>query len=180
MKNGKEMYAETILQVIDENGFFPNNAKLPVLLYKKSVDALDLKPQMFEEIFTRNGWTNCWRDGIYDFHHYHSNTHEVLGVYRGSCHVQMGGENGPIFRLEKADVLIIPSGVSHKNVGCSRDFKCVGAYPFDISYDMNYGTPEEKALAMENIQKTPLPQKDPVYGEEGPLFKAWKITRVNK
>lgn len=163
-------FTNVIAQVIHENGLFPNNGKLPLLIYKKAVN-----PELCEEIFSQNGWTNFWRDSIYDFHHYHSNTHEVLGVYSGSCDVQMGGENGKIFHLEKGDVLIIPVGVSHKNVGCTDDFGCVGAYPFDIPYDMNYGKPEEKMLAMENIPDTPLPKTDPVYGKKGPLFEAWKM-----
>jgi hypothetical protein len=36
-----------------------------------------------EELFRKNGWGASWRDGIYDYVHYHSRIHEVLGVARG-------------------------------------------------------------------------------------------------
>ena len=31
-----------------------------------------------ERRFEENGWPPAWRDGIYDFHHYHSQGHEAL------------------------------------------------------------------------------------------------------
>jgi uncharacterized protein YjlB len=39
----------------------------------------------------------------------------------------------------KGDVLLIPAGVAHKNVGASIDFKCVGAYPGGKEFDINLG-----------------------------------------
>jgi uncharacterized protein YjlB len=38
-----------------------------------------------EELFRQNGWRASWRDGIYDYVHYHSRIHEVLGVARGKA-----------------------------------------------------------------------------------------------
>lgn len=166
---------EALLKMIPENGSFPNNNTLPLLIYKKALDIPHLNPELFETLFLLHGWTNGWRDGIYTFHHYHSNTHEVLGIYSGSCQVQIGGENGEVVQLEKGDVLIIPVGVSHKNTGSTEDFMCVGAYPFEIDYDTCYGKPEEKISAAQNIQKTPLPTTDPLYGAKGPLCEAWNI-----
>ena len=65
----------------------PNN-KLPLLIYQGAVKLVprDSAP-VFEELFAANHWTGGWRDGIYTYHHYHSTTHEVLGVYSGSATV---------------------------------------------------------------------------------------------
>ncbi|MFT4023565.1 MAG: hypothetical protein QM664_07260 [Flavihumibacter sp.] len=41
----------------------------------------------------------------------------------------LGGYEDKIVQLEKGDVLVIPAGVAHKNVGCTDDFGCVGLIP---------------------------------------------------
>lgn len=175
MKKDADIHSGKIIHhLIKENGFFPNNAKLPLLHYKKAFDLAHLNSGSIKKLFLENEWKNTWVDSIFQFHHYHSNTHEVLGISRGSCSVELGGERGLILGLEKGDALIIPAGVSHKNVGSSKDFECVGAYPFAISYDMNYGTQEESSVAIAKIKSVPLPKTDPVYGVDGPLFSYWK------
>ena len=105
-------------------------------------------------------------NGIYDYHHFHSITHEVLGVCCGYCDVMLGAPGSKKFRLEKGDVIVIPAGVAHKNMGSSDDFKCVGAYPGGADYNIKKGKPEEKAEAEKNIKKVPLPEKDPLYGKD--------------
>ena len=42
---------------------------------------------MIEDLFEANGWGDTWRDGIYDYVHYHSQIHEVLGIARGKGRV---------------------------------------------------------------------------------------------
>ena len=75
------------------------------------------------------------------------------------------------------DVIIIPAGVAHKNLGSSGDFRCVGAYPPGQDWDMNYGKAGERPAADENIANVPLPVADPVFGFEGPLMKNWGILK---
>src|ERR1043166_8709239 len=128
-----------------DDGRFPNNASLPVLLYKKALDLPGLFPGNYiVSLFKKNNWTNSWKDGVLDYHHYHSNTHEVLGVYRGKTIIQLGGAGGIELTLEKGDVLLIPAGVAHKNLTPDSRFKCVGAYPEGREYDMNFGKAEER------------------------------------
>jgi uncharacterized protein YjlB len=165
---------DIIYEIIPQNGLFPNNPVLPLVLYKKALRLSNDDPETVEEIFLINEWKKPWRNGIYNYHHYHSNVHEVLGIYNGTCVVEMGGDGGPTFELEKGDVLIIPAGLAHKNFGCTEDFKCVGAYPVIIDYDMYYGKPNERFVTDKNIANVPLPSNDPVYGPAGPLFKYWK------
>lgn len=40
---------------------------------------------VLEKIFNVHGWGDAWRNGIYDFVHYHSMIHEALGFARGSA-----------------------------------------------------------------------------------------------
>ena len=129
--------------LIAPEGYFPNSAELPALHYKSAFPIGDELADMMEETFSKNKWTNAWRNGIFDYHHYHSTAHEVLGVCSGHCKVQVGGPDGIILELNEGDVIVLPAGVAHKNVGSSTDFKCIGAYAGGRDYDMNYGKPEE-------------------------------------
>src|SRR4051812_20363764 len=115
---------------LPDDGAMPNNPKCPLLIYPQALDPTvrDLA-SMFERLFASNNWKGAWRNGVYTFHHYHSNTHEVLGVYKGSATLRLGGEHGTTQRVRAGDVIIIPAGVSHKNMGASSNFGVVGAYP---------------------------------------------------
>jgi uncharacterized protein YjlB len=163
---------------LSDDGAFPNNYSLPLLVYK---DALTLDKSddenalSIEKLFRKNDWKNSWRDGIYDYHHYHSTAHEVLGVYSGEAAIQVGGPKGPILKLKRGDVIIIPVGIAHKCINDDGHFKCVGAYPGGQNYDMNYGLESERAEADKNIKNTDLPGNDPVFGKEGPLDKWWDL-----
>ncbi len=110
---------------------------------------------------------------MYTYNHYHSITHEVLGIYCGECHVSLGGDSGIQLFLEKGDVLLIPAGVAHKNIGASTDFKCIGAYPGGKDFDINLGKSGERPGTDKNIRKVPVPKLDPVYGKEGLLSRYW-------
>ena len=166
--------AYEVFKVLEDDGIFSNNGVLPVIVYKR---ALLLQPQddasAIENVFKENGWSNLWVNGIFDYHHYHSNTHEVMGVCTGTADVQLGGPNGVCVEVSRGDVLIIPAGVAHKCLKSSDDFSVVGAYPQGMDYDMKYGLDGERPDADENIKKVPLPEKDPVYGKEGPAGKNW-------
>lgn len=161
---------------IKPNGNIPNS-RLPLLVYRRAVRLQSDDPaSVFEEIFKANHWTDSWRNGIYDYHHYHSTAHEVLGVYQGNATVNFGGEGGLITKVWPGDVIIIPAGVSHKNIGSSPDFGVVGAYPKGQEVDMHYGKPEERAKADANILQVPMPDLDPVQGDTGLLMRYWEIS----
>jgi uncharacterized protein YjlB len=163
-----------VRHLLQDDGQFPNNALLPLLLYEKVLQLPEhASGQTIEEIFESNSWNNTWQDSIYDFHHYHSTAHEVLGVFRGSARVQFGGPAGVVQLLERGDVVIIPAGVAHKAIDLYDDFLCVGSYPKGQEYDLNYGHEHERAQAFGNIRSLQLPKADPVYGQEGPLLTNW-------
>jgi len=161
-------------ELISENRNFPNNAHLPVLLYSSVLELEDENSEkVVKQIFEGNMWGNAWVNGIFNYHHYHSIAHEVLAVINGTCMVALGGGDDKRYHLKKGDVLILPAGVAHKNISSSTDFRCIGAYPGGVSYDIKRGKADEIQEAKQNIQKVPLPEKDPIYGK-GPLQKFWK------
>lgn len=160
---------------IESDGFFPNNPRLPLLLYERVLELTSKDPaKSIEKLFAENGWTGSWIDGIYAFHHYHSTAHEVLGILQGTASVRFGGDaKGVTLEVSAGDLVVIPAGIAHKNLGASGDFSVIGAYPAGQHHDLCQGEPDELRAAEENIARVPLPRTDPIYGEAGPLLEAW-------
>jgi len=155
-----------------DDGTFPNHPSLSVLFYRQAVQG---GAGTVERLFRAHDWRGTWRNGIFSYHHYHSTAHEVLGVARGSARVQLGGPEGEPFDVEAGDVLVLPAGVAHKNLGAGQDFLVVGAYPEGQDWDLLRGRPGERPEADRNIERVSLPGQDPVYGPEGPLVDHWEV-----
>jgi uncharacterized protein YjlB len=68
----------------------PNHPCFPVLIYH-GVDAAARGPQAARSLFAEHGWGGSWVDGIFDFHHFHSTSHEALAVVEGGAVVELGG-----------------------------------------------------------------------------------------
>jgi uncharacterized protein YjlB len=168
---------QVVTHTLQDDGTFPNNARLPLLVYRDAVVLPERHAAaFFEAIFAAHQWGSAWRNGIYGVHHYHSTAHEVLGVFQGQARVQFGGAQGVVVSIQSGDVVVIPAGVAHKNLGASRDFGVVGAYPLGQHWDVCYGKPGERPRTDDNIARVSLPQADPVYGARGPLIEAWMHT----
>ena len=115
--------------VFADDGLVPNNP-LPLLIYKGAIDLGGDEPEKaIEELFGANGWGDMWRNGIYDYLHYHATVHEALGIARGHARVRFGGDHGTEFELDAGDVAILPAGTGHQCLKATEDFSVVGAYP---------------------------------------------------
>lgn len=147
------------------------NSRLPVLVYHDVDAARD--PSRCEELFARNGWPGAWVDGISSFHHFHSTTHEALGIVAGSASIILGGASGRRFDVERGDVLVLPAGTGHCKAGSSSDLLVVGAYPNGMRWDLRRGDPAERDEILASIEAVPLPDADPVHGPDGPLTEIW-------
>jgi uncharacterized protein YjlB len=158
-----------------DDGETPNNSRLPLVIYRGAVrfDRGYDPAAVFEEIFARHGWRDSWRDGVYDFLHFHTATHEVLGIARGRVTVQFGGAKGCNITLTAGDVAVLPAGTGHRRIRASRDLLVVGAYPAGGSYDEPRPEETDHARALASIAKVKLPRHDPVYGAEGALGRLW-------
>ena len=157
-----------------DDGRFPNSP-LPLLLYR---GALSADASAMEQAFEANGWSNTWRNGIYVYHHFHSIAHEVLGIAAGEVQVAFGGPMGQTVEVHAGDVVVIPAGVVHRNVGQTRNLLVVGAYPGGMDFDTRLGAPGERDMALRNIAAVPLPVYDPVFGLEGPLHRVWTLKQT--
>ncbi len=143
-----------------EDRRFPNSC-LPVLVYP---DALPPDPAAMEQAFARQGWTNSWRNGIFPYHHFHTTAHEVLGIAAGTVQVLFGGPGGAKMAVKAGDVLVVPAGVAHRNIG-GEGLLVVGAYPGGAECDVLRGDPAQLAAAKKAIAQLSVPELDPVPGQ---------------
>lgn len=162
----------TLLHFKDD-GIIPNN-RFPLILYRNAFQDRNTKgAEWLEKKFLTNNWSNSWRNGIFDFQHYHSLNHEVLGIYSGEALVLLGGDKGEKVKVQAGDIIIIPAGVGHKNLG-SSSLGVVGAYPNGGSVDILRGDPSDRPTADENIAKAAFPSADPFQGKDAGLITIWK------
>jgi uncharacterized protein YjlB len=160
---------------LSRNGWMPNNEHLAVLLYRNAVSLEGSDPAgRIEAQFERNGWPPQWRDSVYEFHHYHSTAHEVLGFAGGHAKLMLGGENGHQMEVHAGDVVVLPTGTGHCKLEASSDFLVIGAYPPDQHWDICRSAPSEEAIA--RMRHLPFPQSDPVAGAKGPLTTIWRTS----
>jgi len=160
----------------NDDGTIPNS-RLPVLIYRDAfVDKLDEGAAWLEKKFAANNWTNSWRNGIYPYHHYHSTTHEVLGVYAGSAILKLGGEEGVNVSVIAGDVLVIPVGVGHKCIE-NDHVGIVGAYPDGRDWDVCKGEPDERPAADERIAALTVPLTDPLWGTTAGVPILWRLDK---
>jgi len=157
----------------EDDGVVPNNP-LPFVIYKSAIDVDNDHPEKtIEGLFGANGWGDMWRNGIFDYLHYHATVHEALGIARGRARVRFGGDRGREFEVAAGDVAILPAGTGHQRLSASKDFSVVGAYPPGAKMHVTRPTPENYRKALKTIPQVKLPKTDPVMGEDGPLVRLW-------
>ncbi|WVQ85747.1 hypothetical protein IAT38_007914 [Cryptococcus sp. DSM 104549] len=159
---------------------FPNTSlhHLPILIYHSAYPA-SLSASSVESHLSSVGVVRpAWRFSMYRQHHYHSTTHEVLVVTSGAARLCFGGppEKANTGRVEvvaeKGDVMVVPAGVGHALLEDKGGFEMVGSYPVGAaSWDKCTGSPGEKERVWGGIEKLNWFERDPVYGDEGPVLK---------
>jgi len=150
------------------------NSPHPVLLYRQlPLNDAD-RASAFEGLFYSHLWPAQWRGSIYDYHHYHSTAHEVLGVSSGWARVILGGEQGTEVELRTGDALVLPAGTGHCSLQASTDFQVVAGYPVDQQYDLLRPEEGDHNAARERIARVGVPISDPLTGTQGALVTLWR------
>ncbi len=154
------------------HAWVPNNRSLPVIVYSCAFDpgARNLGDHI-DHYFAQHDWPVQWHDGVFDYHHFHSTAHEVLGVIAGAAELIVGGPGGRPLRIAAGDVLLLPAGTGHCLVSREDAFQVAGGYPKGQQWDIRRDalTPDE----LRAMDALPFPACDPVYGKNGPLIEQW-------
>jgi uncharacterized protein YjlB len=138
----------------------PNHPRFAVLVYR---GALSGGPDDARALFAEHRWGGSWVDGVFDFHHFHSTSHEALAVVAGAATIELGGPQGRAFEVSAGDVLVLPAGTGHRRATARDGFTVVGAYPAgQEDYDL---LREADDAARARIEALPAPPEDPVGGE---------------
>ncbi len=153
------------------------NSPLPVLLYRGAFPPGPDLPERLEATFHDNGWRGLWRNGIFAWHHFHDDAHEVLGIAKGEATVQLGGETGPAVTLEAGDVVVLPAGTGHKRLASSPDLLVIGGYPEGQEAYTTRRAGDGGADVATRCAAVALPTQDPVAGTNGELVKIWSRHR---
>src|SRR5919107_807236 len=90
----------------------PNHPSFAVLIYR-DVEAASRGAESCRTAFAEHGWRGSWVDGVFGFHHFHSTSHEVLGVVAGRATLELGGPQGRSFEVGPGDVIVLPAGNRH-------------------------------------------------------------------
>src|SRR4051795_9974108 len=141
----------------------PNHPSFAVLVYHDVEPAASGDADAVRALFAEHGWRGAWVDGVFDFHHFHSTSHEVLAVVAGTATLELGGPQGEAFDVAAGDVLVLPAGTGHRRAWADGDFPRGGAAPPRAEdYDLRR---EADDAARERIAALGPPPSDPVGGE---------------
>ncbi|KAL7272799.1 hypothetical protein RUND412_004374 [Rhizina undulata] len=168
--------------VSPETYLLPPTAEIPnspyPLLHYRSVFPPPVRAETISRHFDHNSWPAQWQSNMYHQSHYHSTTHEALGITRGSARLRFGvsdseasDERRVELDVDQGDVLVIPAGVAHRCLIERDGFNMVGAYPRGSrQWDLCYGGEHKAGKGIEDG----VPETDPVVGrEEGGLTGLW-------
>src|SRR3954469_16661440 len=134
----------------------PNHPRFAVLVYR-AVAVADPRAR-----FAEHGWGGTWVSSVFDFHHFHSTSHEALAVLSGSATIELGGPQGQAFEVSAGDVLVLPAGTGHRRARDADGFRVMGAYPAgQEDYDLLRAADE---AALTRIAALGVPPDDPVGG----------------
>jgi uncharacterized protein YjlB len=120
------------------------------------------------QLFAEHGWGGSWVASVFDFHHFHSTSHEALAVVSGRATIELGGPQGEAFEVAAGDVLVLPAGTGHRRATPRDGFSVVGAYPpGQEDYDLLREDISDAELeaTRERIAALGPPPQDPVGGE---------------
>ena len=154
------------------DGRIPNSS-LPLLIYRGVINS---GPMEMEAMLRHFEWPPDWHSsfGMYPRHHFHSDTHELIAVTRGTLEGRFGGRGGIRATLTAGDIVVIPAGVGHFGERITEDLRLSGAFPLGFAiHDFRLGDPSEYARMVERSRRVPVPAFDPVYGADGPLTELW-------
>ena len=155
-----------------DDGRIPNSV-LPLLVYRGALAGSDLAVA-FERRFAVNDWRGAWRDGIFAYHHFHSTSHEVLGIAEGEAMVRFGGERGDELAGHGGRRRGHPGRVLGTGWSAARTTSSWSAPIPRAGRGMSgAATRPNGRRCWLTSPRSRCPRSDPLEGADGPLLRAW-------
>ncbi|KAL4762859.1 cupin domain-containing protein [Aspergillus foveolatus] len=156
------------------------NSQLPVLHYRNVLPS-PLSEETVTRFLTANQWEKRGTWGHIPVRHFHPNSHECYGIFRGSSKLLLGAGAGDVaggleLSVQAGDVIALPAGTAHSCVESSENYQYIGVYPQGCPRWRNEmgNRPIDLRLLREETERVAMPEADPVYGAGGPLLALWK------
>ncbi|KAH8663444.1 hypothetical protein BGZ60DRAFT_411325 [Tricladium varicosporioides] len=156
------------------------NSDLPVLVYR------NVLPKPHEEDSTTkflegNNWEKRGTWGTIKIRHFHPNTHECYGIFRGSSILLIGEghsdtSGGAEIYVSAGDVIVLPAGTAHSSINSTGNYRYVGVYPKGCPRWRNElgRKPMVGQAIREEVKAVGVPGYDPVTGTDVPLPRLWR------
>ncbi|KAH7048363.1 hypothetical protein B0J12DRAFT_755322 [Macrophomina phaseolina] len=169
---------------VRRNAHCPNSS-FPVLVYR-NVLPTPVDEESTSEFLQHNKWEKKGTWGAIMTKHFHPNTHECYGIFRGTSTLVFGegGLDAPgtgvRCTVSAGDVVVVPAGVAHASATSADDYKYIGVYPQGSPKWRNeWGkrAVEDDDPLLSEIAAVPVPACDPVYGAGGPAVRIWREIR---
>jgi uncharacterized protein YjlB len=154
--------------LFDNDGIVPNHPRWPLIIHRRSVrfrGGFD-PATIIDTLFASNGWGRSWRDTIYNFVHYHSQTHEVLGVARGDAVAEFGGIKGKRLKVGAGDIVVLRASPDQGEPELSSRGRLPAIGHCTDTRDLRE--------AMKRIAKVKRPPRDPVHGKQAGIALLWR------
>ena len=157
-----------------DDGIFPNSP-LPLLFYRDAIRAGAKDPaSIFEQSFAGMIGPTRGETVFIPF--------PIITARRMKCWVfilalplsRLGGEHGKNVEVHAGDVIVIPAGVAHQNVGASNDFGVVGVYAGGRQWGFASGCPGRAPQSRSQYCGFGNAGERSIYGVAGPLREIWK------
>ncbi|MFM6948652.1 MAG: hypothetical protein ACKOWQ_06540 [Aquirufa sp.] len=91
----------------------------------------------------------------------------------GTVKLKIGGQHGVELVVETGDVIIMPAGFGHYSLDNSSHYLFIGGYPNGADWNLKRSL-EEDPYILQEIANIPIPNTDPLFGSNGPMFDYWK------
>ncbi|KAH6696842.1 hypothetical protein F5X68DRAFT_219310 [Plectosphaerella plurivora] len=151
------------------------NSPLPVLVYR-NVLPTPRDEESATAFLTRHAWEKRGTWGHIDIRHFHPNSHECYGIFRGHSTLLIGKiqeGRGQEIPVNQGDVILLPAGTAHSSLESSPDYRYIGVYPEGCPKWRNETGKSHSSKFVTEVRDVAMPTEDPIYGAQGPLLRLW-------
>ena len=167
--------AEPLALMFADDGSIPNNPRLPFLVYRGAIDLTGTPNRRSDREDLRP--SRLGRDVAQRHLSLRALSFDDPRGARHRARPRQGAvrrQRGRGCSTSAGDVVVLPAGTGHQCLWAAPELWSSAPIRKSGKYDLCRGSKAEHANAVDTIPSVPLPDTDPVFGEDGPLTKLWR------